>query len=233
LIIRSHLATRDLVLRSLSSRCGANFVPIKVALVEVPPFALAALRFLLAALPLVFFVRRPAMPWRYVIGYGFAIGAFQFGLLFLGMKLGMPAGLSSLVIQMQVFCTIGLAVALEGDRCSDTPDRCGDRRRDRAAGRAEARRGDGHNAGRLPARHRRGLRVGRRQHHRQARRRRARARHVRAGRLVEPRAAAAAGGAVGRIRGRAAWHAVASAGVLTWGCVLFLAWVAALFGFAS
>ena len=91
-------------------------MPIKVALAEVPPFALAALRFLLAALPVVFFVRRPAMPWRNVVAYGFAIGVFQFGLLFLGMKLGMPAGLSSIVIQMQVFFTIGLAMAFAGDR---------------------------------------------------------------------------------------------------------------------
>ena len=41
---------------------------------------------------------------------------FQFGLLFLGIKLGMPAGLASLVIQLQVFFTIGLAVAFMGDR---------------------------------------------------------------------------------------------------------------------
>jgi len=66
----------------------------------------------------VIFMRRPAMPWRYVVGYGVAIGVLQFGLLFLGMKLGMPAGLSSLVIQLQVFFTIGLAVALDGDRIS-------------------------------------------------------------------------------------------------------------------
>jgi len=36
------------------------------------------------------------------------------------MKLGMPAGLSSLVIQLQVFFTIGLAVALMGDRPAHT-----------------------------------------------------------------------------------------------------------------
>ena len=82
----------------------------------MPPFALAALRFLFAAVPMVFFVRPPAMPWRNVVAYGFAIGVCQFGLLFLGIKLGMPAGLSSLVIQMQVFFTIGLAVAFAGDR---------------------------------------------------------------------------------------------------------------------
>jgi len=68
--------------------------------------------------PLVFFIRRPQMPWAYVVGYGVAIGVCQFGLLFLGMKLGMPAGLSSLVIQVQVFFTIGLGIAYLGDRVS-------------------------------------------------------------------------------------------------------------------
>ena len=56
------------------------------------------------------------MPWRFVVAYGFAIGVCQFGLLFLGMKLGMPAGLSSLVIQVQVFFTIGLGIHYLGDR---------------------------------------------------------------------------------------------------------------------
>ena len=94
---------------------GFAFVPIKVAVVEIPPFMLAALRFLLAALA-AFFVRRPDMPWTGIAAYGIAIGVVQFGLLFLGIKLGMPAGLSSLVIQVQVFFTIGLAVAFAGDR---------------------------------------------------------------------------------------------------------------------
>jgi O-acetylserine/cysteine efflux transporter len=45
-----------------------------------------------------------------------AIGVLQFGLLFLGMKMGMPAGLSSIVIQMQVFFTIGLVTLLTRER---------------------------------------------------------------------------------------------------------------------
>jgi O-acetylserine/cysteine efflux transporter len=115
--LKTHLAPRDLLLTlGIVTLWGFSFVPIKVGLREVPPFALAALRFLFAALPLVFFIKRPRMPWRYIAGYGFAIGVCQFGLLFLGMKLGMPAGLSSIVIQMQVFFTIGLAIAFLGDR---------------------------------------------------------------------------------------------------------------------
>ena len=95
---------------------GFSFVPIKLGLNELPPFMLAALRFLLAALPAVLFVKPPDMPWKGVAAYGIAIGVMQFGLLFLGIKLGMPAGLSSLVIQLQVFFTIALAVAFAGDR---------------------------------------------------------------------------------------------------------------------
>jgi len=114
--LKTHLSPRDLALTlAVVAVWGYTFVPIKVALTEVPPFTLAAMRFLLASVPMVFFIRPPQMPWREVVAYGFAIGVCQFGLLFLGLKLGMPAGLSSLVIQLQVFFTIGLAVAFSGD----------------------------------------------------------------------------------------------------------------------
>ena len=115
--MKTHLSPPDLLLAlAIMAVLGYTFVPIKVALREVPPFALASIRFALAALPLVFFIRRPAMPWRFVIAYGIAIGVLQFGLMFLGMKLGMPAGLTSLVMQVQIFFTVGLAVMLDGDR---------------------------------------------------------------------------------------------------------------------
>ena len=113
----TRLSLRDLLLTlAVVSLWGFAFVPIKWALVEVPPFLLAALRFLLAALPAVFLVARPRVPWRSVVAYGLAIGVLQFGLMFLGMHLGMPAGLSSLVMQLQVFFTIALTVAFAGDR---------------------------------------------------------------------------------------------------------------------
>jgi O-acetylserine/cysteine efflux transporter len=115
--VKARLAARDLALiLVVVALWGFSFVPIKVGLREVPPFALAGLRFLFAALPLVFFVRRPRMPVGVLVAYGLSIGVFQFGLLFLGMKLGMPAGLASMVIQFQVFFTIGLGIAFLGDR---------------------------------------------------------------------------------------------------------------------
>ena len=115
--MRTQLTPRDLALTlTIVTLWGFAFVPIKSALEEVPPFMLAALRFLFAALPAVFFIAPPAMPWRMIAAYGSAIGVLQYGLMFLGMQLGMPAGLSSLVMQLQVYFTIGLAVAFAGDR---------------------------------------------------------------------------------------------------------------------
>jgi len=115
--VHSRLLPRDLLLvLAVVTIWGFAFVPMRWALDAVPPFALAALRFLFAAVPAVFFIRRPRVSWRALTAYGFAIGVFQFGLLFMGLKLGMPSGLSSLVIQTQVFFTIGLAAWWFGDR---------------------------------------------------------------------------------------------------------------------
>jgi len=52
------------------------------------------------------------------VAYGLALGVGQFGLLFSAIKLGMPAGLASLVVQVQGFFTIGLAFVLLGERLS-------------------------------------------------------------------------------------------------------------------
>ena len=67
--------TRDLALiLAVVALWGFSFVAIKVGLREIPPFAMAALRFFFAAFPLVFFIKRPRMPWRFVVAYAFGIG---------------------------------------------------------------------------------------------------------------------------------------------------------------
>jgi len=80
---------------------GFNFVAIKVGVAAVPPFLLTGLRFLISALPAVFFMARPNLPWRFIIGFGFVLGVGQFGLLFLALKMGLSASLASLVMQLQ------------------------------------------------------------------------------------------------------------------------------------
>lgn len=94
---------------------GSNFVVIKVALGQMPPLLFATLRFAMVVLPMVFFQKRPIVPWRNLAGYGLFIGVGQFGLLFVAMNGHISPGLASLVIQLQVFFTIGLAMALAGE----------------------------------------------------------------------------------------------------------------------
>lgn len=89
---------------------GSNFVAIKLALHDLPPLLLVTLRFIFVAVPAVFFLPRPAVPVRRLLVYGFSMFGFQFGFMFLGMKLGVSAGLASLILQFQVFVTLGLAV---------------------------------------------------------------------------------------------------------------------------
>jgi O-acetylserine/cysteine efflux transporter len=85
---------------------GLNFVVIKVGLSELPPLLFSALRFTVAALPWVFLVGRPQAPWRIILAIGLFLGLLKFSALFIGMDLGMPAGLASLVLQAQAFFTV-------------------------------------------------------------------------------------------------------------------------------
>ena len=95
---------------------GTNFVAIKIGLGSFPPFLLSSLRFLAVVVPMLFFVGRPCVSWRWILAIGFVFGIVKFGLLFLGMDLGMPAGLSSLVLQAQAPFTVLFAVLLLGER---------------------------------------------------------------------------------------------------------------------
>ena len=95
---------------------GVNFVVIEVGLENFPPLLFSALRFLFAAVPAIFFLGRPRVAWRYVIAVGLALGVAKFGLLFVGMDHGVPAGLSSLVLQSQVIFTLLFAVLVLRER---------------------------------------------------------------------------------------------------------------------
>jgi O-acetylserine/cysteine efflux transporter len=94
---------------------GTNFVIMKFALGHLPPLTLAALRFTFAALPAVFFCKRPA-GWGNLAAYGLLIGVGQFGAIYIAMNGHISPGLASLVVQVQAFFTIGLAMALTGEK---------------------------------------------------------------------------------------------------------------------
>ncbi|MFI7604886.1 EamA family transporter [Micromonospora sp. NPDC049366] len=95
---------------------GVNFVVVEVGLRDLPPLVLTALRFVVVAVPLVFFVPRPTARARYVIAYGLVLGVLKFGVLFSAMALGMGAGLASLVLQAQALASVVLAALLLRER---------------------------------------------------------------------------------------------------------------------
>ena len=100
---------------------GTNFVVIKIGLGDFPPFLFAALRFVCSALPWLLFIKRPPVRWRWLVWFGILLGAGQFGLLFYAMRSDISPGLASLVVQVQVFFTIGLSVLFFRERVSALP----------------------------------------------------------------------------------------------------------------
>ena len=95
---------------------GLNFIAIKLGLQNMPPLLLGALRFLLACFPAILFLPRPQIRWPWLIALGLSINVGQFAFLFLSMKVGMPAGLASLLLQSQAFFTLFIAVTWFGER---------------------------------------------------------------------------------------------------------------------
>lgn len=95
---------------------GSNFVVIKESLGQFPPLLFAALRFVFALLPAVFFIKRPPVPLAHLAAYGILIGVGQFGLLYRAMDGEISPGLASVVMQSQAFFTIFLTMWIERER---------------------------------------------------------------------------------------------------------------------
>jgi O-acetylserine/cysteine efflux transporter len=110
---------RHAVLALVVAVCWAvNFVVIDIGLKSFPPLLFAALRFALTAVPAIFFVPRPDVRWRAVVAVGLFIGVGQFGVLFVAMNSGLPAGLASVIAPLQPVFTIPLAAVALGERPS-------------------------------------------------------------------------------------------------------------------
>jgi len=97
---------------------GVNFSVIKLGLHAVDPFLLAGIRFTLCALPAILFIKKPDVPWRYLIGYGLVFGIGLWGLVNLGIQAGLSAGIASLLLQFSAFFTLLLGSLVFRERLS-------------------------------------------------------------------------------------------------------------------
>lgn len=110
------MAIKDiLIIIVVTTIWGLNFSVTKIGMEYMPPLFLNALRFSVVAL-MAFIIPRPSVDWRIFAGIGIFIGVIKFSLVFVGISLGLGAGLSSVVIQGQVFFTIILAFFLYKER---------------------------------------------------------------------------------------------------------------------
>lgn len=95
---------------------GLNFLVIKLGVTDTPPLLLGALRFAFVAFPAILFVKRPEVPLRSLVAYALTISFGQFAFLFSAIDAGMPAGLASVVLQVQAFISPIIAAFVFGER---------------------------------------------------------------------------------------------------------------------
>jgi O-acetylserine/cysteine efflux transporter len=87
---------------------GLAFVASRLALDELSPALMTAMRFAIAALPCLF-VRRPNVPWTVLIAISATLFLGQFLAQSWAIAQGVPVGLASVIVQSQALFTVAFA----------------------------------------------------------------------------------------------------------------------------
>ncbi|MCL1122998.1 EamA family transporter [Shewanella surugensis] len=95
---------------------GLSYPITKIAMRELPPILLAALRFIFAAIPFVWFTPFPKTSIWNLLGVGTFLGVFAFGLMYYALQADIQAGIAALLMQSQVLFTILLSMIFFGDK---------------------------------------------------------------------------------------------------------------------
>ncbi len=98
---------------------GSNFVITKMGLQDLPPILFTCLRYTLVMFPLVFFIKKGNLSWKLILQVGTTLGICTFTLAFIGIQLGVNAGITSLIMQFQIIFTLALSAIL----LRDTPNK--------------------------------------------------------------------------------------------------------------
>ncbi|MNN00414.1 putative amino-acid metabolite efflux pump [compost metagenome] len=114
------MSKRDLVAGVLVTVLwGCNFSVIELGLRSLDPYLLTLLRFVFCAMPLVFFVKRPAgISYGVLALYGVMFGAGLWWVVNFAMYQGLSPGMSSVFLQFSAFFTILLSSLFLGERVS-------------------------------------------------------------------------------------------------------------------
>ena len=87
---------------------GFNFSVIQLGVEHAHPTMITAARFFFAAIPALFFVPRPKVLTRYLVGYGLSFGLGVWGMMTVAMKLGVSPGMAGLLLQLSVVSSLFL-----------------------------------------------------------------------------------------------------------------------------
>ena len=98
---------KDLLL-GLSIMClwGFNFSVIKLGADQINPILLTTLRFTFAVLPIIFFIKRPQVKLRYLMGYGITFGVGVWGMMTSAITLGVSAGMAGVLMDLSVIASL-------------------------------------------------------------------------------------------------------------------------------
>ncbi|MCE0495543.1 EamA family transporter [Vibrio salinus] len=91
---------------------GVNFTMIKLGVTEIDPLLIAAARFFCATFPIIFFIRRPQVKWRYLVGYGIIFGTGVWGMASCSITFGLSSGMASVLLNTDVLTTVLVGVLL-------------------------------------------------------------------------------------------------------------------------
>ncbi|ERF78635.1 EamA family transporter [Gallibacterium anatis] len=95
---------------------GINFYFMKLGVEEIDPMLLGCLRFIFVIFPLIFFIPKPKVAWRWLLLYGFISNFAQFAFMFSAIATGLATSLIALVVQSQAFFTVLIAVFFLGEK---------------------------------------------------------------------------------------------------------------------
>ncbi|MCX4026815.1 EamA family transporter [Endozoicomonas sp. SM1973] len=99
---------------------GFNFSVIKLGVEAMDPLILAGFRFTFAAIPAVFFIKRPNVKLTVMISYGLLFGVGVWGLMNLAIYTGVSAGMAGLIIEFTVFISVIFGVVFLKEKLSNS-----------------------------------------------------------------------------------------------------------------
>jgi len=102
--------TDSLIAFAVMALWGFNFSVIKLGADQINPLLLTTLRFTFAVFPLILFIPRPSVPFKYLFGYGLCFGVGVWGMMTCAIHMGLSAGMAGFTLQLSLVFSVFIAI---------------------------------------------------------------------------------------------------------------------------